>query len=273
MRLSDTEFKQLADFIKQNYGISLKDEKRTLIETRLSDMLARRGIPSFDALYSMLLQDKTGELRREVETRITTNYTYFMRETDTFKYFEEVILPWIEKTCREKSLRIWSAGCSSGEEPYNISMIIADYFTNKDRFWDKQILATDISDKVLLTAKKGIYSEDKIKSLPSHWKSRYLQKYDGENFIFRDVIKNEIIFRKLNLMQPVFPFKKPFHAIFCRNVMIYFDEPTRNEIVHKFVENLEVGGFFLIGKTESVDKNLHGLEYIRPGIYRKKDVR
>ena len=166
MNLTDTEFRQLADFIKRYYGISLKDEKKTLIETRLSDMLLKRGIPSFSALYTMLLEDRSGELIREVETRITTNYTYFMRETDTFAFFENSILPWIERVCPEKSLRIWSAGCSSGEEPYNISMIIADYFSNKDRSWDKKILATDISEKVLIMAKRGVYDEEKISFIP-----------------------------------------------------------------------------------------------------------
>jgi len=272
MKLTDNEFKQLADFIKRYYGISLKEEKRTLIETRLSDMLIKRGIPSYSTLYSMLIEERNGDLRREVETRITTNYTYFMRETDTFSFFETTILPWIEKVCKDKSLRVWSAGCSSGEEAYNIAMIIADYFMHKDKLWDKQILATDISDKVLISAKLGIYSEDKIQTLPSHWKSMYLQKYDNMNFVFKDIIKKEIMFKKFNLMDPFFPYRKKFHTIFCRNVMIYFDENTRNEIIGKFVDNLEVGGFFLIGKTESIDKKMHNLEYIKPGIYRKKEV-
>ena len=273
MKLTDKEFKQLADFIKRYYGISLKDEKKTLVETRLSDMLLKRGIPTFENLYTLLLDDKNEELRREVETRITTNYTYFMRETDTFSFFEHSILPWIEKVCVEKSLRVWSAGCSSGEEAYNIAMIIADYFKNKDKLWDKQILASDISDKVLISAKLGIYSEEKIRTLPSHWKSLYLQKYDANNYVFKDVIKKEIMFKKFNLMEPFFPYRKKFHAIFCRNVMIYFDEVTRNDIIRKFVDNLEDGGFFLIGKTESIDRKLHNLEYVRPGIYRKKEVR
>lgn len=273
MKLSDKEFRELADFIKQNYGISLKDEKKTLIETRLSDMLTKRGIPSFDALYTLLLQDRNGELQREVETRITTNYTYFMRETDTFDFFKEIILPWIEKVCPEKSLRVWSAGCSSGEEAYNISMVIADYFMNRESTWDKKILATDISEKVLINAKQGIYDNEKIKTLPDSWRTRYLQKYDEDNYVFRDSIKNEIIFKKFNLMEPIFPFKKKFHTIFCRNVMIYFDETTRNSIISKFVNSLEVNGFLLIGKTESIDRHIHNLEYIRPGIYRKKDVR
>ena len=270
MKLTDREFVQLSDYIKKNYGIYLKEDKRALIETRLTDMLEKKSISSFSQLYTLLQQDVSGELKKEVAIRITTNYTYFMREEDTFSFFAHNVLPWIERVCKDKSLRVWSAGCSTGEEPYNLAMIIADYFMNKDKAWDKQILASDISDKVILSARKGIYSAEKIECLPKQWKNRYLQKYDEDNYIFKDVIKKEVMFKKINLIEPFFPYKKKFHAIFCRNVMIYFDENTRNDIIAKFCDNLENGGFLLIGKTESVDRNLHNLEYIKPGIYRKK---
>ena len=270
MKLTDREFVQLSDYIKKNYGIFLKVDKKSLIETRLTDMLVKKSISSFSQLYTLLQQDTSGELKKEVAIRITTNYTYFMREEDTFSFFAHNVLPWIERVCKDKSLRVWSAGCSTGEEPYNLAMIIADYFMNKDKTWDKQILASDISDKVLLSARKGIYSADKIECLPQQWKTRYLNKYDDDKYIFKDVIKKEVMFKKINLIEPFFPYEKKFHAIFCRNVMIYFDENTRNEIIAKFCDNLTYGGFLLIGKTESVDRNLHNLEYIKPGIYRKK---
>ena len=268
MKLTDNEFIQLSEYIKKEYGIFLKKEKKTLIETRLSDMLLKRQISSFSKLYNMLLEDKTGELKREFEIRITTNYTYFMREEDTIEYFERAVLPWIEKVCKDKSIRVWSAGCSSGEEPYNLAMIIADFFALKDKSWDKQILASDISDKMLITAQKAIYSKDKIECLPADWKRKYLQKVDDNNYVFKPVIRKEVAFKKINLIEP-FIHKKKFHAIFCRNVMIYFDEKTRNSIIKKFCDNLEVGGFLLIGKTESIDKHMHNLEYIKPGIYRR----
>ena len=270
MNLTDREFEQLSDYIKKSYGIFLKEDKKSLIETRLADILVKKSISSFSQLYTLLQQDTSGELKKEVAIRITTNYTYFMREEDTFSFFEHNVLPWIERVCKDKSLRVWSAGCSTGEEPYNLAMIIADYFMNKDKTWDKQILASDISDKVLLSARKGIYSADKIECLPQQWKTRYLNKYDDDKYIFKDVIKKEVMFKKINLIEPFFPYEKKFHAIFCRNVMIYFDENTRNEIIAKFCDNLAYGGFLLIGKTESVDRNLHNLEYIKPGIYRKK---
>ena len=177
MKLTDREFEQLSDYIKKNYGIFLKEDKKSLIETRLADILVKKSISSFSQLYTLLQQDSSGELKKEVAIRITTNYTYFMREEDTFSFFAHNVLPWIERVCKDKSLRVWSAGCSTGEEPYNLAMIIADYFMNKDKAWDKQILASDISDKVLLSARKGIYSAEKIECLPKQWKNRYLQKY------------------------------------------------------------------------------------------------
>lgn len=270
MRLSDAEFNKLSDFIKRNYGIYLKDEKKVMIESRLSDLLIQKNITSFDQFHTMLMSDTVGDLKKELIVRVTTNYTYFMREEDTFSFFVQNVLPWIERVCKDRSLRIWSAGCSSGEEPYNLAMIIADYFASKNERWDKQLLASDISEKVLDIAQKAIYSTDKIECLPDGWKKRYLVKIDDNNYRFKDVIRNEVCFKKINLVEPFFPYKKKFHAIFCRNVMIYFDEDTRNDIIAKFVDNLEIGGFLLIGKTESVDRNLHNLEYIKPGIYRKK---
>lgn len=269
MKLSDPEFLKLSDYIKKNYGIFLKEEKKMMIEARLTDFLTKNSISSFEQFYKLLLNDSSGELKKELAVRITTNYTYFMREEDTFSFFAQYVLPWIEKVCDDRSLRVWSAGCSTGEEPYNLAMVIADYFTNKTVRWDKQILASDISEKVLEIASKGVYSSEKINCLPDNWKKRYLMKIDDNNYIFRDVIKKEICFKKINLIEPFFPYKKKFHAILCRNVMIYFDEETRNDIISKFVDNLEVGGFLLIGKTESVDRSLHNLEYIKPGIYRK----
>ena len=210
MKLSDAEFYKLSEFIKRNYGIYLKNEKKMMIEARLTDLLTQKSITSFDQFHKLLMSDSSGELKKELVVRITTNYTYFMREEDTFSFFARNILPWIERVCKDRSLRVWSAGCSTGEEPYNLSMVIADYFTNKSERWDKQILASDISDKVLEIAKKGVYNAEKINCLPDGWKRRYLTKLDEDNYVFRDVIRKEICFKKINLIEPFFPYKKKY---------------------------------------------------------------
>lgn len=201
--------------------------------------------------------------------RITTNHTFFMREVDHFNFFREKVLPYLCKVVRNKDLRIWSAGCSSGEEPYTLAMIIDEYFGNQKIWWDSQILATDISNKVLNKAVQGVYSNAALESLPSLWKLNYLNKIDKDKYEFKDNIKKEVIFRKFNLMEERFPFKNKFHVIFCRNVMIYFDEQTKIDLINKFYDSLELGGYLFIGHSESFARNETKFQYIAPAIYRK----
>lgn len=192
-----------------------------------------------------------------------------MREAEHFYYFRDKVLPYLSSTVKNKDLRIWSAGCSSGQEPYTLSMIIADYFKDDKKLWDTKILATDISSKVLSEAINGVYSSDEIESLPSLWRLNYFRKLDDKNYMITDEIKNEVIYRKFNLIEKVFPFKKNFHTIFCRNVMIYFDHKTKIELVNKFYDKIEYGGYLFIGHTESIPRNETGFQYVMPSVYRK----
>ncbi|AGF59231.1 MULTISPECIES: CheR family methyltransferase [Clostridium] len=268
--ITEKEFKQLAKYIKDNYGINLKEEKKMLVIGRLHNVLAENNFESFSEYYDHIISDKTGKAVITLINKITTNHTYFMREKDHFDYLKEKVLPYMVNTIRDKDLRIWSAGCSSGEEAYTLAMILDEFFKENQLWWDKKLLATDISEKVLKMAKEGIYHKDQISSLPPAWKMEYLKKYDGENFIFTDKIKNEIIYRKFNLMDNVFPFKKKFQVIFCRNVMIYFDNETKNDVVRKFYNNLEYGGYLFIGHSESLSGDTMGFKYIMPSVYRKE---
>jgi chemotaxis protein methyltransferase CheR len=151
-------------------------------------------------------------------------------------------------------------------------MIIADYFGADKGRWDTRILATDISQQVLETARKGIYSLERIAPLPAAWRNKYFHKLDGENAVLSSSIKNEVIFRKFNLMEPVFPFRRKFQVIFCRNVMIYFDWETKTELVNKFYEHLEEGGYLFVGHSESLNREKTKFEYIRPAVYRKSNA-
>lgn len=192
-----------------------------------------------------------------------------MREAEHFYYFRDIVLPYLSSTVSEKDLRIWSAGCSSGQEAYTLAMIIDDYFQNSKIFWDTKILATDISSKVLSVAKTGIYSKDEIAPLPSLWKLNYFNKIDNNNYEIVSKIKKEVIYRRFNLMENVFPFKKKFHTIFCRNVMIYFDEKTKIDLINKFYDKMEYGGYLFIGHTETLPSNKIEFKYIAPAVYRK----
>ena len=206
----------------------------------------------------------------EITLQVSTNHTYFMREEEHFRYFRGVVLPELTGRVRDKDLRIWSAGCSSGEEAYTLAMIIDEFFGKEKLFWDTKILATDISSRVLEEAKKGVYSNDELAVLPSSWRLSYFTAFDKESSIISDRIKNEVIFRRFNLMEKSFPFRKKFHVVFCRNVMIYFDAETKRKLINKFYEITEPGGYLFIGHSESINRNETGYKYVMPALYRKE---
>lgn len=268
--ITEKEFRQLSEYIKNHFGIELKDEKQTLVTGRLHNVLAQKNINSFSDYYNYLISDKTGCAVIDLIDKITTNHTFFMRETDHFQYFKEKVLPQLSSSVREKDLRVWCAGCSSGEESYTLAMMIDEFFGVDKKWWDAKVLATDISSKVLDIANNGIYENERIVTLPSHWKLNYFKKLDNDKSVLVDKIKNEVIYRKFNLMEEVFPFKKKFHVIFCRNVMIYFDNKTKMDLVNKFYDLTEPGGYLFIGHSESLNREETKYKYIMPAVYRKE---
>ncbi len=209
-------------------------------------------------------------LERELLNLLTTNYTYFMREFEHLEFFKREVLPWLkQKESRTKDLRVWCGAASSGEEPYTIAMVIKEFFGIEGSAWDTKVLATDISMQVLQEAFRGIYSEDKLSSLPPQWKKRFFQKVTGQAmYQVKEELKREVIFRQFNLMNP-FPFKKRMHTVFLRNVMIYFDERTKTELLQKVYNQLEPGGYLFIGMTESLNKDAVPFQVIQPSIFRK----
>ncbi|MDP4180982.1 MAG: protein-glutamate O-methyltransferase CheR [Bacillota bacterium] len=267
--ISDKEFMMITDFFKENYGVKIGREKKSLVVSRLAGILKDKGFSNFSELYNYVITDKTGQALITLVDKLTTNHTFFMRETDHFTYFKDVLLPWATTDNREKDLRIWSAGCSSGEEAYTLSMIISDYLDGKKLFWNNKILATDISTTVLNKAITGIYSNEQIEQLPKSWTLRYFKKVDKESYELIKEIRDEVIFRRFNLMEPIFPFKKRFHAIFCRNVMIYFDEAAKKSLIEQFYEFTEPGGYLFIGHSESISRDQSNYKYIMPAVYRK----
>ena len=267
--LTEREFSLIRDFLKKNYGISLGNEKRSLVFSRLRSDLLQHGFSDFTQYYDYLVNDKSGAALTSFVNKMTTNHTYFMREADHFGVLKEEVLPYIEqKHSASKDLRLWCASSSSGEEPYTLQMIIQDYFASKPG-WNTEILATDISTKVLTKAVAGVYTNESLNPLPSEWKTRYLRNFDSEHFVMSEELKKLITFRQLNLMDKVFPFKKPFQAIFARNVMIYFDNDTRKELVRKFYDVTEPGGYLFVGHSESLNQLESDYKYQQPAVYRK----
>jgi len=267
--LSDHEFQLITTYVSENYGINLL-EKKALIESRLQNVLLQKGFNSFGNFYNKLIGDQTGETAVLLINKLTTNHTYFLRESEHFDYFQKEVLPYLVKYNNTRDLRIWSAGCSSGEEPYTLTMIMADFFGDKKSLWDTKILATDISQNVLDIAVQGIYHNEQLTSIPEYWERQYFMKYDQERKILVDKIRQEVVFRFFNLNNQMFPFKKKFHTIFCRNVMIYFDANTKRELVKRFYDLTEPGGFLFVGHSESIGRDEVGYRYILPAVYRKE---
>ena len=267
--ITEAEFSKLVGFIKQNYGINLL-QKKTLVHGRLSNYIAQSGFISFSEYFSYVENDPTGKAGVTLINKLTTNHTYFLREPQHFKFLERVALPQFAATEHAtKDLRVWSAGCSTGEEPYTLAMMIDSFFGTEKYRWDTKVLATDISTSVLETAKNAIYPTQQLELLPDSWRVKYFRKINVEASVLTEAIRREVIFRRFNLMNEIFPFKKKFHLILCRNVMIYFDAETKRELINKFYEHMEPGGYLFVGHSESVNRYESKYQFVAPAVYRK----
>lgn len=269
VKISHEEFKMFATYIKEQYGIYLKEEKKDLLVGRLHHILDKMEMKNFTQYYKHLMSDSSGEATNLFIDRITTNHTYFMREASHFQCLMEEILPYWTGRITDRDLRIWCAACSSGEEAYTIAMVINDFLGKEKVFWDAKILATDLSKQILDKAQSGVYKKEDVMKLPIPWQKEYFNPISNQLFAVDPILKKEVIFRQFNLMTTQYPFKRKFHIIFCRNVMIYFDEETRRKVLSKFYEALEPGGYLLIGKSESLGTGCSGFRYVHPSIYQK----
>ena len=275
MAISDQEFRQLRDLIHQRFGINLTEQKRSLLVGRLQKLMRRLNLPTFAAYYDYLSNDKTEGALSELVDLISTNHTYFNREKDHFDYFVQTALPkTIEKLrkAKRKDLRIWCAGCSSGEEPYTLLMLMMEYLGADYSSWDAGILATDISDRALAVARRGTYATERVMQLPEPLRRKYFVPAGQEEMTVVDKIKQEATFRRFNLMNTTFPFKKPFQMIFCRNVMIYFDQPTREALVSRYHQFTEPGGYLFIGHSETLGRSQTLYRYLKPALYQKEEL-
>ena len=266
--ITDSEFNRIVGYVKGNFGIDLS-QKRVLIMGRLENYLLRNGFDSYNDYTTEVEKDPSGEEAKKLINVLTTNHTYFMRESEHFDYMRQIVLPQLrKKEAARKDLRIWSAASSTGEEPYTIAMVLMDFFGIEHKAWDTKVLATDISTRVLEHASRGMYLKEQVEPLPPKWKQRYFKQINSEQYVAKDVLKKELIFRRFNLMND-FPFRRKFHVVFLRNVMIYFEDETKYNLLNKIYDFMEPGGYLFIGTTENLDKNKTRFEYVRPSIYRK----
>jgi chemotaxis protein methyltransferase CheR len=273
LTLSDREFQSFADLVHKKAGINLHSGKRELVRSRLAKRIREGGFENFNNYYQYVIQDETGTELVTLLDSISTNLTRFFREPGHFQFMTDTFLPRFTGSMVKKrgyGLRIWSAGCSTGEEPYSIVMTVLDY-SPQFRRADFKVLATDLSTRVLSVAWRGSYPRDIVADIPLSRLRKYFKRGHGPSngwFQVKNNLRQPVVFRRLNLIEP-FPFKKKFDLIFCRNVMIYFNKQTQAGLVVRFQQALADGGYLFIGHSESLTGVEHNLKYIQPTIYRK----
>ena len=273
--LTDKDFELFRKLIYEQSGISLNKTKKELLRTRLRARLTREGYKSYRDYYNFVSSDKSGEALIPLLDDISTNLTSFFREMNHFNFLNSVLPEWIERKgkARDTAFRVWSAGCSTGEEPYSIMFTLLAHLHTNMPPWDIKYLATDISTEVLKKAYLGIYPKEKTDGVPPDYFKAYFQKGEPvknrEMVRVRPDVRKYLTFKRFNLMNHLFPFKYQFDFIFCRNVMIYFDRPTQEVLVAKFHRHLKPGGYLFIGHSESLTGLKNDFKYIQPTIYQK----
>lgn len=266
-RMTEAEFSKFSTFIFAQTGIHLKPEKKELLNARLGKRLRIHKFSSFSDYFDYVMSDTSGNELVHLINSVSTNFTSFFREQAHFDFLASTVLPGYTQS---HSLKVWSAACSSGEEPYTLGMVIADYL-KQHRGVQLSIMATDISTKVLSIAQKGIYSTDKVAKVPSDLLRRYFQKGVGKCTGYvkaKDELRRLVTFNRINLMEP-FPWKEKMDIIFCRNVMIYFTRETQQELAEKFYDCLAPGGYLFIGHSESLTSVTHRFQQAATTVYRK----
>ena len=272
-QLEDRDFDFLCRLVYERSRIHLGPDKRTLVTSRLAKRLRQLKLPDYRE-YCQLLRTPAGEEElRFLIDRISTNHTHFFREIKHFDFLREKVLPaWRTQTAvKPEVFRIWSAACSSGDEPYSLAIHLAENLAPAEsESWE--IEASDISTRVLDLARQGIYEADRLREVKNEWLRRYFQKgvrnWEGQ-FRIREELRRRVHFHHLNLLENNYPFTRPFRVILCRNVMIYFDRPTQESLVGYLVERLIPGGLLMVGHSESLNGIKHSLRLVQPAIYLK----
>lgn len=272
-RISDKLFKDLVALVYRESGIVLND-KRELVDARLASLARKRGYSGPEEIIERLRNDSSGDALIELLDQVSTNLTYFFREPAHFDFMSKSFFPEImakKKTRNQKRIRIWSAACSSGEEPYSLA-ITAREAIGDDTSWDLKILATDLSTRMLRKGIEGRYNRQEVMRAPGQIVSKYFSRGGDRQqpaYQVNDDVRRLVTFRRLNLLQDSYPFSGLFDLIVCRNVMIYFDHPTKEALLKRFHRYLDAGGYFFCGHAESLTSHEHLFKRVQVAVYRK----
>jgi chemotaxis protein methyltransferase CheR len=270
VQLSDEEFKKLSSFIYKESGIRLPPVKKVMLQCRLQKRLRDLNLHTFKEYCDLLFSREgiDGEIIHMLDV-VSTNKTDFFREPSHFDFLNEKILPEFYQTNKGKQFKIWSAGCSSGEEPYTLSIVLSE-FAEKHSGFDFTIMATDISTRILQTAMNAVYKEERVEIVPISLKKKYMLKSkDRTNPTVKMApnIRNKVRFGRLNFMDDHYSISETFDVIFCRNVLIYFDRETQEQVINKLCTKLKPEGHLILGHSESILNMKLPLKQIRPTIY------
>ncbi|MDX2110022.1 MAG: protein-glutamate O-methyltransferase [Verrucomicrobiota bacterium] len=270
--MTKNDYETVRMLVYEHSRINLGTNKSELVVARLTKRVRALALPSIEA-YCEMLRAPGGEheIMNLIDV-ISTNHTYFFREPAHFTYLVEKVLPKLTQDParqKERNLRVWSAACSSGEEPYTLAVVLADYFASQPQ-WKWEIVATDISQPVLARAREGEYTSQAVRNVPQASLNRYFtsEKNGGaRSYRVKDELAKRITFKRLNLLGQSYSAKRSFDVIFCRNVMIYFDQPTQQELVTRLASLLGPGGYFFIGHSENLTSTKHPLKLACPAVY------
>jgi chemotaxis protein methyltransferase CheR len=271
--MRDSEFEFIRTLVYQRSRINLGADKRELVAARLGKRLRAVRLESIGE-YCRLLQgpDAEAESARLIDV-ISTHHTAFFRENSHFEFVRHQLIPEMRARARFErwpALRAWCAACSTGEEPYSLAITLAECLPSPD--WPWRIEATDISDRVLDQARGAVYPEAALAGIPPGHRRVHFQEGVGPqagNFRIKPALRAAVRFQQLNLLAGPAPFPEPFHVIFCRNVMIYFDRQTQEELIARLVPRLVPGGYLLVGHAESLTGLHHSLQAVKPAVYRR----
>jgi len=265
--LSSKEFDRFRSLVYNESGINLSDKKRSLVVSRVSKRMRTLNFSCYSAYLDHLEQDKSGNELIQLLDAISTNVTRFFREEGPFDFMSEKLAEW--EKAGQKRFRIWCAASSSGEEPYSMGIIIREILAKRT---DTKILATDISTTILEKARTGEYEDRLVEQVPIALRNKYFNRFkDGEHVKYRvsPDVKDLITFGRLNLSRFPFPLKGPLDIIFCRNVMIYFDNQLRAKLLKNMYELLKPGGYLMVGSAESLTGTISDFDRVLPSIYLK----
>jgi chemotaxis protein methyltransferase CheR len=265
--LTDRQFRRISQLVYQLSGISLQTGKEALVRSRLTRRLQALGLVNFDTYVDMIEGQASGTELRAMIDALTTNKTNFFREPEHFDYLRNRVLPHRSA----EPMRFWCAGCSTGEEPYTLAIVLTEELPETERSVCR-ILATDLSDRVLAQAREGIYGVDRLEEVPAMSLKRHFTPVAGRQppvYSVNNRIRSMVSFARLNLMDD-WPMSGPFDVIFCRNVMIYFDLPTRRSLAARFWSLLRPGGHLFVGHSESLTQSSLGFRYVQPAVYARR---